>query len=158
DTEKTFHSFNPRFNVTYRPGKDLMFYANAAKGFRSGFLNYQTEVFLAGLVGITGIEVVDPDSVWTYEVGAKTAFFDGSLFLDSTVFYSDWTDLQFEATTPLFTNFQVNAGDATIKGVEEALTWRMPISGLSTSLTASYNESEFKQVNAKISSFFPFAP
>jgi iron complex outermembrane receptor protein len=155
--EKTFTSFNPRFNITAKPYRDLSVYFNAAKGFRSGYLNDGQQVAVAASAGVTGIQIVKPDSVWTYEIGAKTTLLDGKLFLDSALFYSNWKNFQTQATA-LGLSYQVNGGDARIKGVEWGATWRTPLEGLSINLNASYNEGRFTSVNPLIVTGTYYAP
>jgi iron complex outermembrane receptor protein len=150
----TFTSFNPRFNVSVKANKDLMFYVNAAKGFRSGYLNSTTTSAGLALSGITGVQVVAPDSVWTYEVGSKATVLDGTLAFDTALYYSKWKDLQSPVTSPLGLAFQINSGDATIRGVEESVTWRTPIPGLNTVASVSYSHGVYDRVTPQIASFF----
>ncbi|GIR68767.1 MAG: hypothetical protein CM15mP74_00180 [Halieaceae bacterium] len=70
------------------------------------------------LVGIdTGI-VIDPDELWTYELGAKWSLADGAFIVDAAVYFTDWSDIQipFDAGTGLVS--VMNGGDAEITGLD----------------------------------------
>jgi outer membrane receptor protein involved in Fe transport len=147
DLQPKFHSFNPRFNVTVKPSEGVMLYANVAKGFRSGIVNNAAQTNAAALDGITGIQVVQPDSIWTYEVGGKLSLADRSLFLEGALFYSDWSNFQLAGTSSIGFGFNINGGNARIKGIEGSLNWNTPLKGLSLSLNGSYVSSKFKSVS-----------
>jgi iron complex outermembrane recepter protein len=146
DLTPKFHSFNPRFNVTVKPSDGVMFYANIAKGFRSGILNNAAQTFSASLGGITGIQIVRPDSIWTYEIGGKLELAGRSLFIEGALFKSDWNDFQLQGTSVTGLGFNVNGGNADIEGVEGSITWNPPISGFSIVANGSYVSSKFATV------------
>ena len=47
NSSETFDTLNPRFNLTYRPSEDGMFFFNVAQGFRSGQLPTASSIALA---------------------------------------------------------------------------------------------------------------
>jgi outer membrane receptor protein involved in Fe transport len=157
--KNTFTNFDPRFNVTVKASDRLMAYFNAAKGFRSGLINTLIGRLSGAADGITGINTVTPDSIWTYEIGAKATLLDGKLFLDSSVYTSLWKDFQVSIPTSNGLAVQANGGDARIKGIESSMTWQTPVKGLSAALSASYTDDRFKTVNpalrAAIPAFYP---
>ena len=63
-----------------------MVYAKASKGFKSGGFNGRAN---------TAAESTeyDPETVWSYEAGVKTRWFD-QLTLNATVFHNDYKDFQ----------------------------------------------------------------
>jgi iron complex outermembrane receptor protein len=155
----TFNSFNPRFNIAVKPNKDLMVYFNAAKGFRSGIINTSAQTAAANLDGIKGVQIVQPDSIWTYEIGSKVTVLDHTLFIEPALYYSRWNNFQLQATTSANFAFNVNGGDAKIKGFENSITWSTPLKGLSAVVSGSYTDATFVTVSPVVSSHSPlFVP
>lgn len=159
DINPTFDSFNPRVNITVKPSENLMAYLNAAKGFRSGIINLTVQTVGAQLDGLDISQIVDPDSVWTYEVGGKVTALDKRLFLEGAVYYSDWKDFQLQGASSSGLGFNINGGNGVIKGVEAGITWSTPITGLNVALSGSYVDAEFDEVDPVLAANSPlFAP
>jgi iron complex outermembrane recepter protein len=118
---KTFNSFSPRITVDYRPTDEIMVYASAAKGVRSGGFNTANAV---SATGILASEVpYKEESNWTYEAGVKSRLFNRRLTLNAAFFHTDWKDAQVSAFTqnPTALNpvrIVQNAGSITATGVE----------------------------------------
>lgn len=114
--------FSPKVALQYFHNEDIMFFGSVSKGFKSG-----------GFAGSQGIEAVastpvDPETAINYEVGFKGDFFDNSLRLNATAFYTDYEDLQVVRFGPVpgsaFGTFvTTNVGEADITGVELEFTW-----------------------------------
>lgn len=155
DLSPKFTSFNPRVNVTVKPADGFLVYLNAAKGFRSGVINTTAQTLSAALDGIFGIQVVEPDEIWTYEVGTKMSFLDRKLYLEAALYHSDWNDFQLQATSSTGFTFNVNGGDARIRGIEGSISWFTPVNGLSAALNASYTDAEFEKVSSIVSAKSP---
>jgi iron complex outermembrane recepter protein len=147
---------NPKFNLSYEPGKDLLLYGTASKGFRpgganqpvptSGSLGTQCEANLQGLYGTTSFvpapNTFNPDSVWTYELGEKWRTNDSRLTLNGALYYSQWKDVQQFVGLPCGFNFSTNTGNADIYGGElELNTVLAP--GLVFSANGAYTHAEF---------------
>lgn len=137
---ETFKSTNPRVYLQYNFTDHINAYTSAAKGFRSG--------------GANGFNLpnFDPETVWTYELGTKMSLLAGRLSADAAIFSSDYTDYQVLGIVLVGAPAQLlqimsNAGDASIKGIEWALTWR-PTDLWSLSFNGNYVDSEFKKMNA----------
>jgi len=112
----------PKFAVTYEASKSVSLYANAAKGFRLGGQNNALTSFCAADVrslGLSDAKSYRPDSLWSYEGGAKTRLFDGRVTFNASAFYIDWKNVQ--QSVRLSTCGSVitgNAGDARSQGGE----------------------------------------
>ena len=117
ERSETFQTVNPRFNVTFRPSNEFMLYTNIAKGYRPGRVNYAGPVASAEFAGIFGTDLVKEDIVWTYEVGLKSTLLDGTVFLEASVFYSDWQDAQWVVGLPTGVGVQTNVGNVEIVGI-----------------------------------------
>lgn len=118
---RTFNSFTPRFTLDYRPAEDILLYASAAKGVRSGGFNTANAV---SATGILASEVpYEEETNWTYEAGFKSRLFDRRLLINGSFFYVDWKDAQISAFTqnPTAVNpvrIVQNAGALRAKGFE----------------------------------------
>jgi iron complex outermembrane recepter protein len=139
------NAFSPKLAVQYAVDKDLMYYASASKGIRSGGVN---------------VEIVqDPhfsptyksDSAWCYEIGVKSMWNEHRTQLDAALFYIKWTDLQIDGipSNPAL-GFVTNAGDATSQGVEAEFE-QLLMRDLRITLGGSY-------IDAKINEAFQNAP
>ncbi len=138
-TTGIFDSLNPRFNVSFEPNDNALFYINIAKGFRSGTFNNASAVALGG----AGVNfVVDPDKIWSYEVGTKLSLADNRLLLELVAYRFDWSDVQLNYTIAGGIQAIRNAGEVDGKGIEYGITWR-PTSGLSIQASGSINSTKF---------------
>lgn len=159
DTKGSWSDSNFRLGLDYDLTDDVMVYGYVADGFKSGGIG---DVVVETVQDPeTGEYVLDengneiqirhdsnyaPESVTTYELGAKGSFFDGSLNLAATYFFSDYTDMQLAAPESVYdvysedmnpasdtfgeiiTNGVVvyrtkNAAEARIQGVELEFQW-----------------------------------
>jgi outer membrane receptor protein involved in Fe transport len=124
--DKTFKDFAPRFTVDYKASKDMMFYAQNAKGSKSGGFNTTP-----GL----------PDSVFSYsgekinstEVGFKTVLNGGKIGFNIAAFKNDIDGLQLSNLStvtspftgqPATTTIVNNVGKALTQGLEFDLSMR----------------------------------
>ncbi|MBV7257134.1 TonB-dependent receptor [Pacificimonas sp. WHA3] len=79
------------FNARFRPSDDLSLYVRIASGYRPGNVN----VPITDLVtGRTASSVIESDSLWSYEVGAKGWLADGRIRYDLALWYVDWSNFQ----------------------------------------------------------------
>jgi iron complex outermembrane recepter protein len=134
-----------KFNVSYEINPDLMVYTMAAKGFRPGGANN-----VPGLA--SALLAYQPDSLWNYEAGVKSQWFDRRLTLNAAAYQIDWDNLQITATTANGAfSYLTNAGKARIRGVELEAVAR-PIQGLTLNATAAYVNAELTtdQANSTI--------
>jgi iron complex outermembrane receptor protein len=113
----------------YQPNRDAMIYGTISKGYRSGG-------FYGGFISATtNVLPFKEEVIWSYELGAKTEWFDRRLTANGAVFYYDHRDAQGFATvpSPLLPNAYIynltNIGDARHVGAEFELTGR-PMEGL----------------------------
>ena len=107
-------AWSPKFGVEFRARPQVLTYASATRGFKSGGFNVTSPEAGRGFA---------PEWAWSYEAGVKTVFGGGRGRFNVAAFHTDYTDLQVQ--TPLRpTVIDVsNAAAATIDGVEvEAAT------------------------------------
>ena len=125
-----------KFNVNYRASDDVLLWVTASQGFRIGGTNTTP--------GIPDENrTYGSDTLWNYEVGARTSWYDNRLVLNSALYYIDWSDIQL--ALPLGTAFgTINAGQSRIIGAELELQAR-PAAGLDLALSAGYNDGELTE-------------
>jgi len=141
-------STTPKVQLDYHINPDVMVYTTAAKGFRPGGLVPSVPAALCATQLPTGVTVdqtrrFNSDSLWNYELGIKSAWFDHRLTLDAAAFYVDWKNIQQLILLGCGFQYRANAGAATSKGGEIELNAR-PIQPLQISAGIGYQ-------NAKIS-------
>ena len=141
-TSDTFTSASPRFNLSWKPNDNVLVYANVAKGFRSGTFNNAAAVAVSG--GQVGF-AVEPDKIWSYEIGSKFTLADNRLFLELVGYTFDWSDIQLNYTVAGGIQVIRNAGDVRGKGFEWVLSWRA-LPGLTLQSSGNVNSTEFKRI------------
>ncbi len=123
----SWSKFTPRFAVNYTLNENVSLYFNAAKGYKTGgystfgIANDGTYEF-GGLLPSGKPLSFEPESVDSFEMGAKTRLLDGSLQLNAAVFSYTYTDLQliiFETGSQLVKNL----GEAENVGLEVDARW-----------------------------------
>ena len=105
----------PRLNLTYKFTPDKMLYATFSKGFRPGGINRTAQ---------KGIGPYQTDYLKNYEIGWKTQWLDHRLRWNADVFWEDWNNFQFSFLGLNSVTIIENAGDATIKGMENEFEWQ----------------------------------
>ena len=120
---KKWDALTPRFAVDLQATPDILFYASATRGFKSG-----------GFQGIAGsgpsqATPYDPEYAWSYEGGTKTQWLDHRLQVNLSVFQTDYKDLQVSQLVPLCCVVVGNAATAKIHGYELEAVFA-PIEGL----------------------------
>lgn len=129
-----------KFNVSYKPSEDKMFYFTAAEGFRRGGLNLNA---FGDLFDIP--ETFESDQLWNYEFGAKTTWLDNRLVLNASLFTINWEDIQVETTNEAnTTEFFTNAGEAQIDGIELELYAR-PMEGLDLAASVGWMDARLTE-------------
>ena len=137
---------NPRFNLTYRLSDDTNLFANAGKGFRFGGVNgplptqCDAEVEELAQIGITKPDLFESDSLWTYELGAKSRLAEGRLQLNGSVFYTVWDDIQTTRNLSCGWRIVQNAGRVTSQGAEFDATFQIS-DALAITVTGSYTDA-----------------
>jgi outer membrane receptor protein involved in Fe transport len=138
------NTFISRFNTSYAISDDHMIFATAAEGFRRGGLNLNA---FGSLFDIP--ETFGSDTLWNYELGAKTSWFDNKLTVNATIYTIDWSDIQLETVSELGgVEYFSNAGSAQIDGLELEIFAR-PIEGLDITATLNWT-------NARLTEDAPF--
>jgi iron complex outermembrane receptor protein len=123
---------NLSFN--YRVSDDVLAYASLARGFKAGGVSAAA---LDAIVG-NGGSFVEPETLWTYELGIKSEMMDRRLRLNAAAFYNKWTEQQLFLVipTPLGANpVLTNVPKTKSYGIEVDLTalpapgWTVAVGG-----------------------------
>jgi iron complex outermembrane recepter protein len=140
---KDFSKFTPRASVSYKVTPDVTAYASYSKGFKSGGFDMRADVILTP----SSVNGYAPETVDTYEVGAKGSFFDRRLTLNGALFHSSYKDQQVTLQTPVGASIAsqvLNVGSSTIEGAElEATAVLTP--NLTANLTVGYVHAKFDE-------------
>jgi iron complex outermembrane receptor protein len=132
--------WTPRFAVNFRPNDDVLLFASATRGFKSGSQS-------ARATSVRLLRPFGPEKVWSYEVGAKTDLLDRRLRFNVTGFWADTSDFQggtafIDPTTGALSFVTGNIADMRNRGVEiEAQL--VPVNGLTFSFSGGYQDIKF---------------
>jgi len=139
---------SPRFVLTYHPIADATLYATAARGYRPGGPNVGLPTNLGCTLNDAYRPLYDPDSVWNYELGAKTEFWQRRVSVDVAAYRIDWKNVQQAVTDPgCGYLFVANAGSARSKGVEVEINAK-PLDALRVWLSGSYTNAQYQSIAA----------
>ena len=131
--------FTPKASITWTATPDVMVYALASKGFRFGGPNVNppdaANPFPPNYA---------PDTLWNYEIGTRTNWFERRLQLDVTAFYIDWSNIQVRLGTASGLAYATNFGKAGNYGLESTALWR-PFSALTFQGSLTYLDATLKQ-------------
>jgi len=125
----TFTSWAPKLGLEYQFNPDVMGYIKASRGFKSGGYNVRAQSTFYPDSALP----FDDEVMTVGEIGAKTVLADRTLVLNVAAFYGAYDDVQVSTFTSydsdgdgiddaFYGNF-LNAGNATIKGVEVEYNW-----------------------------------
>jgi len=120
----------PKFALTWEANPMNTLYATAAEGFRNGGANAPLPMNLCQLSSPTPTSY-QSDSLWSYELGNKSRFFDNHLSINAAVFYINWNKLQETIIPNEVCGYQyiANVGSAKSYGAEIEAKFK-PVSGL----------------------------
>lgn len=155
------NGINPKYEVDYHLTRNDMVYVNVAKGFRPGGV---VPIVPAGTPGtgtdcVAALKLVDPaitladtrsyrsDSLWNYELGAKTSWLQNRMTIDAAVFDIRWNNIQQEILLSCGFQYRANAGAAESKGGELELRAR-PLEPLQVSLGLGYQDAKITQASS----------
>jgi iron complex outermembrane recepter protein len=149
DLPYSAHAVTPRFSAQYQFTDDHMVYASAAKGFRPGGTQSLPGICAANLAAIgrvPGPNTYDSDSLWNYEVGAKTKWFDDRLMVNIAVYDMQWNRIQqlVELTSCGF-DIDINGAAARSRGSELEIAIA-PVTGLTISVSGGYADARITGV------------
>lgn len=142
------HGTTPKYELSYRLTPQFMAYATASQGFREGgpgfpipancIDDYRALGYPNAPVGTA--TNYKPDTIWNYELGAKSTWIDDTLGIDAAIYSIKWNDIQQTIILACSYTFTGNFGSASSKGVELEMHYR-PLSALRFQLSVAANEA-----------------
>ena len=132
----SFDNFSWLLSASYKFNRDVMVYARASTGYRSGGINPRAAT----------INTFKPEKAMSYEAGIKSELFDRRLRLNVAAFLTNYDDLQvqqFAAGQAGATSLLVNAGKVQLKGFEAEATL-MVAEGLTFDGSVGYVDTKYK--------------
>jgi outer membrane receptor protein involved in Fe transport len=113
----------PKFGVAYQLNDANLLYASAAKGYRQGSAAgavsnaCQADATALG-IGL-GPRKIEPDYVWSYEIGSKNRLWNNRLSLDTSAYQINWYKIQSSLFLPTCNvPITANFGEARSRGVD----------------------------------------
>lgn len=130
--------FNPKASILWHFNDDILGYALVSKGFRvGGIQNGLTTPASTEQAPLT----FKSDTLWNYELGMRTQFFENTLRLDLTGFWVDWKDPQsLQQDGSGLAVFMDNVGGVRSRGVDLSVQYLLPI-GIMFSTSLSYADT-----------------
>ncbi len=144
--EETWENVSPMVSLDYEVSDDVLLYGRVAQGFKSGGFN--------GRANNPGEDQpYDPETVTSYEIGAKTDWWDNMLRANVAVFYNDYRDFQARVSRSVVSDTQpvpaidfavLNAGGLEIYGAELELSAN-PVENLTLDAQIGYLHAEYTE-------------
>lgn len=132
--EETFSEFQPKASLAYRFNEGLLGYVTIGKGFRAGGFNNVAP-------GSNFPPGFDEESLISYEAGLKGSAYDGRLRGAMSLFFIDYTDMQYFLFDQTGTQANINIGKSEIAGGELELT-AQPTDSFLINFGVAFTDSE----------------
>lgn len=146
--DTTSKTLTPKFGVSFQADRNNLFYASASKGVRGPGVSSPVGANCVADAAAIGFDpfatlTVNPDSIWSYEIGSKNRLFGGKVAIDASAYRIDWKDVQTLFALPQCTiQTALNLGSAKIEGFDLAVSVR-PVTGLTLGASASYINARY---------------
>ncbi|MBT8098079.1 MAG: TonB-dependent receptor [Woeseia sp.] len=146
---RDWDELTPRVIMRYRPTDDVLLFASATRGYKSG--GYGSFAFAPELAFGAGTDLTDadgftadpfdPETVWSYEIGYKGTLLDGKAKVDLSAFFYDYKDLQITVDGQGGGIVVDNVGQVDAQGLEGSITASLN-DNFDLYFSASYFDSE----------------
>jgi len=138
-----FTRVTPRVILDYKPLPDLMFYSSFSTGYKSGGFNERYGAPLAA-----GPTIFAPESVRSFEIGAKATLLGGRARINLALFRSSYDNIQvvvFDNTIPR----TINAARGRVGGaeIEASLT---PVKAVTLQLSYGHLDARYTRLDAAV--------
>jgi outer membrane receptor protein involved in Fe transport len=134
-TESRTNVFTYLVTPRFRASSDFIVYGRFASGYRPGGPNQ------LAAVAVGGPALYEPDKTQNYEIGIKRDFPERRFSIDISLYHIDWKNIQIAIRDPASGFFwNANGGTARSQGIECSTTLR-PVSGLTISAWAAYDDA-----------------
>lgn len=140
----------PKFGLSWQADDNNLLYLGIAKGYRIGGGNPPLPQTLCATdlanLGLTeGPKTYGSDSLWSYELGAKSKLENGRVQIAGSVFHIDWRKIQQKVVLPTCAfAFNENAGGAVSNGFDLDVKFRA-LDDLLLALALGYTNAHYTQ-------------
>ncbi len=144
--EKAWSAVTYKGSIDYKPTEDALVYASVSRGFKSGGWSPRPNSAADGQTPFS------PEFLLTYELGAKTQWFDRRLIVNAALFSSSYSDIQLSVLQPSGNSLSINvlnAGKARLRGFEVETIAR-PFKGFDLSATLSHLSAKYTKLDAGV--------
>lgn len=114
---RKFDAFTPKFGMDWKVTPDILLYASATRGYKSGGTNYAATSLATAAFG--------PETIWSYEGGFKADLLAHHLRVNVTAFHYDYSNLQLQSQLVPGVVTILNAASAKVDGVEAEITAKL---------------------------------
>lgn len=144
----TFDSFTPRLTVRHMLTDDINLYASIAKGTKPGDFNATVPVDPISGDPDESFRTVDEETMWAYEIGAKTAWLDQRLIANAALYFNDIEDQQLtqniEGPGGVPQSVLANVGKTEVWGIELDTSFLIT-DNWTAGVIYAYTDSEIKE-------------
>jgi len=138
--EQSIKIWTPRFAINFEPSDDLLLFASATRGFKSGGWN-------ARGTSASLLLPFAPEKAWSYEAGFKSEFLDNRIRVNLTAYLLDVSDIQIPsaltAANGAISFITRNFADYENKGIELEIN-AVPADGLNLFAALGYQDDKYK--------------
>ncbi len=132
--------WTPRFAINYKVASDVLLFASATRGFKSGGWNARS-------TSPRQVLPFGPEKVWSYEAGVKSEFLNHHVRVNLTAYLMNVSDLQTPsaliAPNGSATFLTRNFADLRNKGIEGEFTV-VPVNGLNLYANFGYQDAKYR--------------
>ncbi|PCI62902.1 MAG: TonB-dependent receptor [Kordiimonadales bacterium] len=146
-----------KFNVSYTPSDDVLFYATYSQGFRPGGFNRGGGIPSANPAFPTVNVTYDTDDVKNYEIGWKMTLAGGQVQFNGNAYFIQWSNMQvsrFDPQNVSILTFIENAADSEIRGIEGDFIW-VASEGLTLFGAFAYTDAKLVAITAQAIELVP---
>lgn len=153
--EISFNALSGKVGINWQPNDDMLVYANASRGFKTGG-------FFGGFAtNPDELTPFDKETINAYEIGFKSDLADKTMRLNASIFYYDRQDVQMNAADPdpdavVHIAHLSNIGDIKAYGAEVDLTW-LATDYLTIQASAGMTNSEIDKSNFNFNGVLPLS-
>jgi iron complex outermembrane receptor protein len=143
DLERTDDSVSALLSASYKLSPDVLLYASASRGVKSGGVNPAVPPSVPGGLPINSALFIEPETALDYELGLKSSLLANRVQLNANLFWTDVEDYQSTLSgivSGVSTQVLSNVGAVRTRGVEIDVTAK-PLEGLTLALSTSFNDA-----------------
>jgi iron complex outermembrane recepter protein len=142
---KTWGETTGKFGLSYQASDNLLLYASASKGYLAG----------GNIIGLATI--YDPETLWSYEIGLKSNFWDSKAQLNIAAYHEDIEKLQVFIQNGTLSGINNVNGTTRVDGLETEFTLA-PIENLQFNATLTLTSAEYGKYVTTDARFGPPPP